>query len=110
MHYFDQQFLVDSDFTDEQSYHVAMRRRINKAFHSFGITDGLQVVRSGSRQVTVKAGGAIDRDGREAVLDADQTLNLSNASQFPAGATVFVTIAYTEAQTDPSTATGAPGN
>src|SRR5262245_19814851 len=110
MRYFDQQFLVDSDFTDEQSYHLAMRRRINKAFHSFGITDGLQVVRTGSRQVTVKAGGGIDRDGREVVLDADQILDLSNANQFPAGATVFVIIVYAEAQTDPSTATGAPGN
>jgi hypothetical protein len=110
MHYFDQQFLVDSDFTDEQSYHVAMRRRINKAFHSFGITDGLQVVRTGSRQVTVKAGGAIDRDGREVLLDGDTLLDLNNTTEFPADATVFVTIAYTEAQSDPSTAAGVPGN
>jgi hypothetical protein len=110
LHYFDQQFLVDSDFALEQGYHVTMRRRINKVFHSFGITDGLQVVRSGSRQVTVKAGGAIDRDGREIVLDTDQVIDLSNANQFPGNATVFVTVAYQETQTDPSTATGAPGN
>jgi hypothetical protein len=110
LHYFDQQFLVDTDFSEEQSYHVAMRRRINKAFHAFGITDGLQVLRSASRQVTVKAGGAVDKDGREMVLDTDHVLDLGNASQFPANATVFVTIAYAEALSDPSTAAGAPGN
>jgi len=110
LHYFDQQFLVDSDFALEQGYHVAMRRRINKVFHSFGVTDGLQVIRSGSRQVTVKAGGAVDRDGREILLDVDQVLDLGNANQFPGNATVFVTIAYQETQTDPSTATGVLGN
>src|SRR5262249_20215103 len=34
----------------------------------------------------------------------------SNLTTFPGSATIFVTIAYQETQTDPSTATGAPGN
>src|SRR5262245_10015790 len=107
--YYDQQSLVEPDFTDEQRYHVEMRRRINRLFHSFGIADGLQVIRSGSKQVTVKAGLAIDRDGREIVLDADRVLDLSNAGQFPPNGTVFVTAAYGETPSDPSTR-GAPGS
>src|SRR4029453_8626442 len=39
--------------------------------------------------------------------DADQVLDLNSAAQ---NATVFVTIAYAEAQSDPSTAAGVPGN
>jgi len=108
-HYFDQMSLVESDFTDEQRYHVDMRRRINRLFHSFGIAEGLQVIRSGARQLTVKAGFAIDRDGREIVLESDRVLDLSGAGQFPANGTVFAIAAYQEAQSDPSTK-GAPGN
>jgi hypothetical protein len=109
VHYFDQMSLIESDFSDEQRYHVDMRRRINRLFHAFGLAEGLQVIRSGARQITVKAGLAIDRDGREIVLETDRVLDLSNAGQFPANTTVFVTAAYQEAQSDPSTK-GAPGN
>jgi hypothetical protein len=109
VHYFDQMSLVESDFSDEQRYHVDVRRRINRLFHSFGIAEGLQVIRSGARQVTVKAGFAIDRDGREIVLETDRVLDLSNAGQFPANTTVFVTAVYQETLSDPSTK-GAPGN
>jgi hypothetical protein len=109
VHYFDQMSLVESDFTDEQRYHVDMRRRINRLFHAFGIAEGLQVIRSGARQVTVKAGFAIDREGREIGLDADRVVDLGNASQFPANTAVSVIVSYQEAQSDPSTK-GAPGN
>jgi len=110
LHYYDQQFLVEADFTDEQKYHVDMRRRHTAALHTFGIAQGLEVIRSGTRQVTVKAGAAIDRSGRELVLESDTVIDLSNLTTFPGGQPVFVAIAYQETQTDPSTATGAPGN
>jgi hypothetical protein len=110
LHYYNQQFLVEADFTDEQKYHVDMRRRVSRLLHTFGIAEGLEVQRTASRQVTVKAGTAFDRNGRELVLEADQILDLGNLATFPPSTTVFVTIAYQEAQTDPSTATGAPGN
>lgn len=110
LHYYDQQFLVEADFTDEQKYHVDMRRRLNAMLHGFGIAQGLEVIRTGARQLTVKAGGAIDRNGRELLLEADTNVDLSNLTTFPGNAPVFVTIAYQESQTDPSTATGASGN
>jgi hypothetical protein len=68
------------------------------------------VNKTGAKQVTVRAGLAVDRDGREMVLEADTVLDLGNAASFPPGSTVHVTIAYDERQTDPSTSTGAPGN
>ena len=40
LRYFDNQFLVEADFTDEQKYHLEMRRRLNRALHSFGIAAG----------------------------------------------------------------------
>jgi hypothetical protein len=110
LHYFDQQFLVEADFTDEQKYHVDMRRRLTRALHSFGIADGLTVRRTGSRQVTVERGVAIDRDGRELVLEDAQIVDVSNLTTFPANAAVFVTIAYHEEPTDPVTATGVTGD
>ena len=110
LHYFDHQFLVEADFTDEQAYHVGMRRRLTRLFHTFGIAEGLVVNKTGAKQVTVRAGLAVDRDGREMVLEADTVLDLGNAASFPPGSTVHVTIAYDERQTDPSTSTGAPGN
>lgn len=110
LHYYNQQFLVEADFTDEQRYHLGMRRRLNTLLHSFGIAQGLEVVRTGAKQLTVKAGAAIDSTGRELVLDGDTILDVSNAVTFPASATVFVVITYQESETDPSTATGAPGN
>ncbi|HKQ74172.1 MAG TPA: hypothetical protein VJ810_10770 [Blastocatellia bacterium] len=101
MRYFDQQLLVLKDFTDEQNYHVEMRRLHNRSLHSPGVASGLDVTKTGAKEVTVKAGMAIDNLGREIALDADTKIDLSNASLFPASSSVLVTISYAEEQTDP---------
>lgn len=107
LRYFDHQFLVEADFTDEQKYHLEMRRRLNRALHTFGIAEGLEVVKKTDKIVTVRPGVAIDRLGREMIVEADQDVDLSAiTTAVPA----FITIAYQEQPTDPSTATGAPGN
>jgi hypothetical protein len=107
LHYFDHQFLVEADFTDEQKYHLEMRRRLNRALHTFGIAEGLVVVKKTNKIVTVRPGVAIDHLGREMIVEADQDVDLSAiTTAVPA----FITITYQEQQTDPSTATGAPGN
>jgi len=110
LHYFDHQFLVEADFTDEQKYHLDMRRRLNRLLHTFGIAEGLAVAKSANKTVTVRPGMAIDRLGREMIVEADQVVDLSNAAQFPGSATVFITITYQEQETDPTTATGVSGN
>jgi len=90
LHYFNHQFLVESDFTDEQQYHLVMRRRHNAALHDYGVADGLAVSRSGDREITIQPGMAIDRGGRELVLLDSRIVSLSDTAAFPAGATVHV--------------------
>jgi hypothetical protein len=107
LHYFDHQFLVEADFTDEQKYHLDMRRRLNRVLHTFGIAEGLEVVKKTNKIVTVRPGVAIDHLGREMILEAERDVDLSAiTTAVPA----FITIAYAEQLTDPSTATGAPGD
>jgi hypothetical protein len=110
LHYFNHQFLVEADFSDEQQYHLAMRRRHNASLHGYGVADGLAVSRSGDREITVQPGMAIDREGRELILLDSRTISLNDAAAFPAGATVHITIAYHEEESDPSTATGVTGH
>lgn len=68
LNYFNHQFLEEQDFQDEQHYHIDMRRRINRSLHLWGVVDGLRVVRSGNREVTVEPGFALDVEGRELVI------------------------------------------
>lgn len=118
LHYFDHQFLVEADFTDEQQYHLDMRRRHNRVLHTYGVADGLQVEKTGDKEVTVSPGTAVDREGREIVQTEDHLVDLSNPVAYPPGSDVYVTIEYaeeetdpsTEEETDPSTATGVVGN
>ena len=91
LHYFNNQFLKEEDFTDEQTYHLDMRRRHNRLLHSPGIAEGLEVQRKDAKKVTVKPGTAIDREGREIVLLKEEEVSLS---EYSAGSTVYITITY----------------
>ena len=106
LHYFNHQFLVEADFTDEQQYHLTMRRRHNEALHTYGVAGGLAIQKTGDKEITVQSGMAIDREGRELVLLDPRVVNVSGSS----GSTVTITIAYHEEESDPSTATGVTGN
>ena len=44
LRYYERQYLQSSDFTDEQTYHLEMRRRLNLALHLWGIVKGLQLL------------------------------------------------------------------
>src|SRR4051812_40445664 len=106
LNYFDSQFLRANDFTAEQTYHLRLRRRRIRLTSTPGVAEGLDVViASGSTAVTVKAGTAFDGQGRELVLANDRVIDLASQT---ASATVWLTIKYAEAASDPST--GAPGN
>lgn len=74
VNYFDRQFLRTQDFTDEQSYHVAMRRRHNIAHHTWGIVSGLEIVLE-EGNFYVQPGVAVDGYGRELILPQRQALN-----------------------------------
>ncbi len=66
VHYFDRQFLRTQDFTDEQAYHLEMRRRHNAGQHRWGIVYGLEL--DAQDDLAVLPGVAVDRFGRELVL------------------------------------------
>jgi len=110
LNYFDHQFLVEADFTAQQNYHLNMRRHLNRVLHTFGIAEGLEVSKTTNKVVTVRPGTAIDRDGREMLLETNRVIDLSDAVQFPPGATVTIIATYRDTPSDPSTATGAVGN
>jgi hypothetical protein len=110
LRYFDGEYLRSNDFTDEQSYHVAMRRRLNLALHRYGVVEGL-VLQQDADSVppnllffSISPGFAIDQEGREVVVDAPYTLSTDNVlgrAGLQAGASE-VWIVYTE------TASGLP--
>ena len=95
LHYFTGEFLVEKDFTDEQAYHIDMRRRHNRLFHGFGVVDGLVVSRTADRQVQITAGSAIDGQGREVVVGDTLSYLLKGG-----GTTLYLTLAYEEALLD----------
>lgn len=91
LNYFNSQFLVERDFLDEQSYHVTMRRLHNRALRSWGIVNGLNVTKSGDRQVSISPGLAVDNDGREIVVLSTQTHAFAATT---ASVDLYLTIAY----------------
>ena len=77
--YYDGEFLRAVDFSDEQSYHLEMRRRINRYLHLYGIVQGLQV--SGNTGgVSILPGMAIDAYGREIYVFQPYTLGDNDIS------------------------------
>jgi hypothetical protein len=94
LNYFTSQFLVEEDFTDEQTYHREMRHRHNQSLHTPGVVNGLMVSKAGNKQVKVSPGIAIDREGQEIVLFSESAaITLDNANT-----DVFVMIEYGETQ------------
>jgi hypothetical protein len=104
VHYFDHQFLVVDDFQDEQDYQRDMRQRLTRGLHTFGIAEGLTVVKTGNRQVTVQPGLAFDRDGKQIVVEAShpgRVLDLASGP-FPAGSTVQITATHADKPVAPT--------
>ncbi len=109
LHYFNHQMLVEDDFTDEQTYHLGMRRRHNRALHKFGVAEGLNVRKTGEKEVTVDPGTAIDRDGKEIIQGADFVVDLRDGTKYPKGTQVHVVIAHVEEESDQKTFGGVTG-
>lgn len=73
--YYDGEFLRAFDFSDEQTYHVEMRRRLNRYLHLCGIVEGLTMVSPpDSYGVSINPGMAIDALGREIYVYAPYPL------------------------------------
>lgn len=72
--YFTSQFLVEEDFNEEQAYHRDMRLRHNRSLHEWGVVEGLEVSKTGEKQIAISEGMAIDKEGREIVILSDSPL------------------------------------
>ena len=105
LRYFDGEFLRSGDFTDEQSYHVDMRRLLNHELHLSGIVTGLQIVQDQNSVPSTTAlfysvapGFAIDQVGREIYVSAPYSLTplLSRAGLSTGLSELW--IVYTETQ------------
>ncbi|MFM6324924.1 MAG: tail fiber domain-containing protein [Microcystis panniformis] len=106
LNYFNGQFLRAPDFTEEQTYHLEMRRRHNENLHTWGIADGLKLQYTiGSSQIEIAEGMAIDSKGREIVLVEKANKDLSGF----VNKTVYVTIAYEDELVDEKDETGVKG-
>lgn len=110
--YFDGEFLRSFDFNDEQTYNVAIRRRLNRSLHLYGIVEGLQLVsdvQAGITQISITPGVAIDAFGREIFMFAPYTLGNADlsANRITGNPIVDVWIRYKKtAGTLPSTGYG----
>ncbi|HKE25419.1 MAG TPA: hypothetical protein VKB88_23835 [Bryobacteraceae bacterium] len=74
--YYDGEFLRAFDFSDEQTYHMEMRRRLNRYLHLYGIGQGLQLsedIQGTIHEVSILPGFAIDAFGREIYVFAPYT-------------------------------------
>ena len=102
--YFDGQFLQDQDFIDDQKYFLDRQRRSTRSLQVSGICEGLQLT-SDTDIVTVEPGTALDRQGRQIVLGAKESVPLSDYR----GQAVDLLIAYQAIPTDPAQE-GSEGN
>lgn len=99
LNYFYGQFLNEKDFQDEQSYHINALSMHNKNAHSWGIASGLDASVDKSRKhVILDSGMAIDRNGKQIILEKRVKIDVSEASISP----VFLTISLKTTRTDPS--------
>lgn len=67
VNYFDRQHIRVAELVDEQSYHVALRRRHNLTHHTWGIVVGLEMLVENGVPA-VRPGVAVDGYGRELLL------------------------------------------
>jgi hypothetical protein len=104
LRYYERQYLQSSDFTDEQRYHLEMRRRLNLALHLWGIVKGLQllygeVIQGTPDQYYISEGMAIDAYGREIIVPAKHLLSGDlDTNRITGAGTYSVWIGYTREQ------------
>ena len=106
--FFNQQFLKQEEFREEQTYNIHMRRRVNYALFDDGVVQitpaDLTLEAAGGTQVRIKRGMAVGSnqvvfEAREIILPADALRDI--ATVVGAGQTAWVTVNYSEAEGAP---------
>ena len=96
--YFPGRLLTADDFREEQEYHREKHRRHLQMLHGFGVVDGLDVdVASDGTTIAIEPGLAIDRYGREIVLDDMVVMPIPPDAPSP----ICVVVQYAERMVDP---------
>ena len=106
--YYDGQFLLSSDFIDEQSYHEDQLALHQRTQHFWGIAEGLEVTASttATQSVDVAPGVALDRQGNQILLAVTAQQSFANVGP----GTRYLVIQFGEVQSDPAAAKYIPGN
>ena len=96
--YFPGRVLTADDFREEQEYHREKHRRHLQMLHGFGVVDGLDVeVANDGATIAIEPGLAIDRYGREIVLDDLVVTPIPSDAPSP----ICVLVRYAERMVDP---------
>ena len=108
LRYYDGEYLRSHDFTDEQAYHIEMRRRLNHRLHLHGIVYGLEIqqdqesVSPDAIFYSIAQGMALDQTGREIFITEPYPLSSENILNRPGLMTnepYEVWLCYLETQT-----------
>ena len=111
LNYFTGQFLEAVDFSDEQSYHIDMRRRLNASFRGPGILDGgfkVTVVKDRATTtdpaiITVGAGIGVNNKGEELLIlpksELEKKISQDNLNTFK-NQTIAIYLCYHEEPSD----------
>lgn len=99
--YYDGEYLGAGDFTAEQTYHLTMRRNLNRYLHLYGIVEGLNLTtdpEAGINSYALSAGLGIDAGGREIFLASPLPLTeaLFAANRITTPGTYQVWVQYSE--------------
>ncbi len=97
LNYFTGQFLEEKDFRDEQKYHVESQRLHNENLHTWGIAKGLEVTSSDDKKhLRVSKGMAVDKDGKQIVINEDKEIEIIKFSE----QSFYLTVLHEEVETD----------
>ena len=82
--------LTADDFLLEQAYHLQTQALRCSSLHSWGVADGLEVTLGAGATVVVAPGMAVDPRGRQILLQAAATIDLSN--QFAPSVYLYISL------------------
>ncbi len=108
--YFYGLMMDEGRFRKDQDYFNRKRYLLNRFVTGTGVVCGLDLNWDNTKQLlTIKAGLAIDRIGREIVVPADTAVDVTQLTDAtgkatgptPAGATILIALAYAEKAIDP---------
>ncbi|MFP2925255.1 hypothetical protein ACLESO_08555 [Pyxidicoccus sp. 3LG] len=109
LRYFNGQFLLEKDFTDQQRYHINRQELHHGLLHVWGIAEGLSVsLKEGEpAKLVVAPGAAVDASGRQILLGAAKEVGTEGVV---GGQSHYVVIAFDEEESHLSEGQSVSGN